>query len=146
MHEVVAEEYRNLESVNYELVTYTPADWVCLFGVRFCPAGIRQRSPQVTGSLHTLLSRVPSNVLASVALCVDNDYVLDHPLSLESAPSRIGSSAWFLSCVVWVCLGIAEGKATLVWSASLDARPLALATLLTLAPLQNVRSRKLFFL
>ena len=29
VHEVVAEEYRILGSVNYELVTYTPADKVC---------------------------------------------------------------------------------------------------------------------
>ena len=31
----MAEEHRILEPVNYELVTYTPADWVCLFEVRF---------------------------------------------------------------------------------------------------------------
>ena len=35
VHEVVAEEYRILQSVKYELVTYTPADWVCLFEARF---------------------------------------------------------------------------------------------------------------
>ena len=39
-----------------------------------------------------------------------------------------------------------QGKAALVRSASLDARPLALSMLLSLAPLQNVRSRKLVFL
>ena len=75
-----------------------------------------------------------------------SDYVRDRPVSLEPAPSRIGSSAWFsrawsgsASC----CLEIAEGKAALVRSAFLDARPLAFSTLLTLALLQNVRSRKL---
>ena len=49
VHEVVAEEYRILESVNYELVTYTPADWVCLFEARFLlrVQHLRQRSPQV---------------------------------------------------------------------------------------------------
>ena len=31
MHEVVAEEYPPLDSVNYELATYSPADWVCLW-------------------------------------------------------------------------------------------------------------------
>ena len=35
VHEVIAEEYRVLESVNYELGTYTPGDWVKLFEVRF---------------------------------------------------------------------------------------------------------------
>ena len=29
-----------------------------------------------------------------------HDFVRDHPFSLESTPSRIGSSAWFLSCMV----------------------------------------------
>ena len=35
VHEVVAEEYRILESVNYALVTHALADWVCLFEARF---------------------------------------------------------------------------------------------------------------
>ena len=35
VHEVIAEEYRILESVNCELATYTPGDWVKLFEVRF---------------------------------------------------------------------------------------------------------------
>ena len=115
MHEVAAEEYRILESVNYELVTFTPADWVS------------RRGSQVTGSLLSLLAPVPFGVLASVALCLASDYVQDRPLSLESSPSRIGSSAWFLSRGVWVSFLLSgEGKASLVRSASLDARPLAL--------------------
>ena len=106
-----------------------------------------QRSPQVTGSLLSLLSRIPSGVLASVALCIANDYVRD-PFSLDSTPSRIGSSAWFFSCVVWVCLlqaGDHWGKASLV-RFSLDARPRALSMRLSLTPLRNVRSGKLLFL
>ena len=67
VHEVVAEECRILESVNYELVTYTPTDWVSLFEVRFS-LRVQQRSPQVTGSLLSLLSGVPSGVLVSGAL------------------------------------------------------------------------------
>ena len=51
------------------------------------------------------------------------------------------SRAWFGSASC--CPGLAEGKAALVQSASLEARPLALPTRLTLAPLQSVRSRKL---
>ena len=46
VHEVVAEEYRILESVNYELVTYTPADRVKLFEVR-----ISLRAPQLQTAL-----------------------------------------------------------------------------------------------
>ena len=101
VHEVVAEEFHILESVNYVLVTCTPADWVCLFEVGLLRVQhLRQRFPQGTGSLLSLLSRVPSGVLASVALCIANDYVQDRPFSLDSTPRRIGSSAWFLSCVV----------------------------------------------
>ena len=82
------------------------------------------------------------------ALCIANDCVKDRPLSLDSTPSRIGSSAWFLSYVIWVCLlqaGDHWCEAALVRSASLDAPPLALTMLLSLALLQNVRSRKLLF-
>ena len=114
LHEVVTEEYRILESVNYELVTCTPADWVRLFETRFSLSveHLRQRFPQGTDSLLSVLARVLSGVLASLALlCVASDFVRDCPLSVEATPSRIRSSAWFLSCVVWVSfrLGLAEG-------------------------------------
>ena len=45
--------------------------------------------------------------------------------SLDSTPRRIGSSARFLSCVIWVWLckpGLTGSKAALVRSASLGAR------------------------
>ena len=73
--------------------------WSCCSCMR--AQQLQQRFPQVTRSL---LSRVPSGVLASGALCIANSYVRDRPFSLDSTPSRIGSSAWFLSCVIWVCL------------------------------------------
>ena len=83
-----------------ELATFTLADRVRLFEARgFSTFG---------GASHrelahcSLLARVPSGVLASLALCLASDVVRDRPLSLESTPSRIGSSAWFLSCSVWV--------------------------------------------
>ena len=59
---------------------------------------LRQRFPQETGSLLSLLARVLSGVLASFALCLAGDFVRDRP------PSRIGSTAWFLSCLAWVSL------------------------------------------
>ena len=40
----------------------------------------------------------PKNIAWPCVLPVD--YVRDRPLSLESTPSRIRNSAWFLSCVV----------------------------------------------
>ena len=139
VHEVATQEYRVLESVNYELVTYTPADWVCLFEARFSLSvqHIRQRFPQGTGSLLSRLARVPSGVLARLALCLASDYVWDRPLSLQSTPSRIGSSAWFLSCLVWVRFLLSGAR----WfGPPLSTRGLLLSPrfLLSLAPFQNV--------
>ena len=73
----------------------------------------------------------PSDVLASGDLCIVNGYIRDRPFPLDSRPSRIGSSAWFLSCVFWVCLQHG-GNAALARSASFGARPLALPTVLFL--------------
>ena len=103
VHEVVAEEYRILESVNCELGTYAPgALGETLRGtVLLRTQQHQQRFPQATRSL---LARVTSDVLASGALCIASEYVRDRPLSLDSRPSRLGSSAWLLSCVFWVCL------------------------------------------
>ena len=56
----------------------------------------------MTGLQVSLLARVPSGVLANLVLCLANDHVRDRTFSLEFTPRRIGSSSWFLSCVVWV--------------------------------------------
>ena len=48
------------------------------------PVQQRQRFPQGTGSLLSLLARVPSGVLASWAWCLASDCVRGRPLSLES--------------------------------------------------------------
>ena len=62
VHEVVVKEYRIVGSVNYELATHSPADLVCLFETRFSLTveHLRQRFPQGTGSLLSLLARFPS--------------------------------------------------------------------------------------
>ena len=130
---------RILDSVNYESATYTPADWVRLFETRFS-LHLRKLFPEGTGSLLSFLARVPSGVLASLALCLANDFVRDRPLSLESTPSRIGSTAWFLSCLVWVSFllsGLGEGKASLARSASLDHVFVRFLHLLSLASHQD---------
>ena len=151
VHELLAKEYRTLESVKYELVTYTPADWVCLFEVRFSlrVQHLRQRSPQVTGSLLSR-SRAFPLVFWRAWRCVSPMTVSGTAHSPWS-PRQVASGALPGSSRVWsgsasCSLGIAEGGAALVRSASLDARPLALSMLLSLAPLQNVRSWKLLFL
>ena len=61
------------------------------------------------------------------------------------SPRQVASGVLLGSSRAWsgsasCCLGLAEGAASLVRSASLDARPPGLTTLLTLAPVQNVRS------
>ena len=99
VHEVVTEEYRILDSLNYELTAFMAADWVRLFENRFSlnVEHLRQRFPQKTGSWLSLLARVPSEALADPALLLARDFVRDRSLSMESTPSRIGSTAWFLS-------------------------------------------------
>ena len=102
VHEVVAEEYRILDTLNYGMATFTPADWVRLFETRFSLSveHPRQRSPQGTGSQLSLRLRGSRKL----GLRLASDFVRDRPLSRESTPSRIGSSPWFPSCEVWVCL------------------------------------------
>ena len=53
MHEVVTEEYRILDTLNYEVTVFTPADWVRLVETRFSlnAEHLRQRFPRRTGSL-----------------------------------------------------------------------------------------------
>ena len=57
--------------------------------------GVQRKSP------HTSSQTERAGVLASVALCIANDYVRNRPFFLDSTPSRIGSSAWFFSYVIW---------------------------------------------
>ena len=101
VQEVIAAEARILESVNYEVVTYTPADWVHLLAARFSLKAeqLRQRTPSVVRSPLSL-----ADVVASGALRVAAGFARDCSLELDIAPSRLGCSAWFVSCLLWVCL------------------------------------------
>ena len=84
----------------------------------------QQCFPQVTRSL---LSRVPSGVLASGALC--SQRVRPGPHSLRNPGlSRVGSSAWFLSSK----LESIRDKAALARSVSSSTCPLTLPTILCL--------------
>ena len=82
VHEVVSEEYRTLVPLNCETTVFTPADWARLFETRFSlnVEHLRQRFPQGTGSWLSLLTRVPSEVLASTALLLARDFVRDRSL------------------------------------------------------------------
>ena len=123
VHEVAVEEY--------ELGTYTPADWVNLLETRFSVGveHLRQRFSQGTGSLLLLLSRVPSGVLEAWP-CVLPVTLSETAHSLWSS-RQVASDALLGSSRVWCgsassCQGLAECKASLARSASLDACPLAL--------------------
>ena len=143
VHVVVAEECRVLESVNYEVVTYTRACSVCLFEARFSlrVQHLRQRSPQVTGSCCHCSRAFP--LVFWRALPCASPITMSGTAHSPWTPRQVASGAlfgssrawsWFASCK----LGFIEGKATLVRSASLGA-----LMHLSLAPLQNVRIRKL---
>ena len=95
----MTEEYRILDTLNYEVTTFTPTDCVRLFETRFSlnVEHLRQRFPQRTGSWLSLLARVLSEVIAGTALLLARDFVRDLSLSMES-------TVWFLSCLAWVSL------------------------------------------
>ena len=105
VQQVITEECRILELFHYKLGTPTPAAWIVLETRHslWCQQ-CQQCFPQ---SPRSLIARVPSGVLASGAQGIANVYVPNRPFSLESGPSCIGSSAWFLSCAFWICLQIA---------------------------------------
>ena len=71
VHEVVDEEYRILESVNYELGTYTRADWVSLFEVRFFLVGPATSAALSAGDLLTALAH-PLLVFGQAGPCASS--------------------------------------------------------------------------
>ena len=129
-----------LESMNYELATSMPADWACLFEVRFSlrVQHLRQRCPQVTGSLLALLLRT--------LWCSGERGPVRSQRLRPGPPGLLGVHAKSHRelCLVplapcFLQTGDRWGKAALVRSASLDTRPLALSAHLSLAPHQNVQ-------
>ena len=84
VHEVGTQERSILDTLNYEVATFTSGDWVRLFETSFSLSveQLRQRLPQGTG--FSLLARVPSRVLASLALRLASDFVRDRPLYAKS--------------------------------------------------------------
>ena len=94
--------------------THTPAAWVQVFELRLTQQR-EQGFPQIS-SLR--LSRVLPGV---EPWPLSRSSSLTAHFSLESRPSRVGSSAWFLSCVFWICLqlaGVHLGKAAVALSVS----------------------------
>ena len=99
VHEVVAEEYRILDSVNYELATHSPADWVCLFETRFSLSveHVRQRFPQGTGSCFSEdLSR------RTVPLLIHGDIsgVAQRNVEFKDAATQLSFAEFFERCIL----------------------------------------------
>ena len=115
VHEVVVEAYHILDSVNCELATYTLADWVRLFETRFSLSveHLRQRFPQETGSLLSVLAHVPSGDLASLSETAHSPW---SPRQVASDALLASSRAWYGSA--FCSEGLAEGNASLARSSA----------------------------
>ena len=86
MQQIVIEEYRILEILNYEVATRTPAAWIQAFKQRF--SLLCQQPFQL--SQRPLLSLVPPDVLARGAQGVAGVYVREQPFIMDSRPSHVG--------------------------------------------------------
>ena len=117
VHEAVTEEYRILDSVNFNVGDLLAADWVCLFETRFSLSveHLRQRFPQGSGSLLSPLARVLSGLLASVALCLPSDFC-PRPPTLPGVHAKPHRDV----CLVPFVLGL--GQLPAVWG-SLRVKP-----------------------
>ena len=121
VHEVVGEEYRTLESANYELATYTPADWVRLFETRFSLSveHLRQR----------------------LTLCLASD--LSGTAHIPSSPRQVASEALLGSSRAWsgpasCCQGSLRVKPRWLGPPPLTRVLLLFLRLLSLASFQDV--------
>ena len=63
--------------------------------------------PAVPAAFSAVCALAPRARSLSGAQGIADVYVRDRSFSMESTPSCIGSSAWFLSCAFWMCLQIA---------------------------------------
>ena len=106
VHQVITEECRILESVHCELGTPTPAAWIQVVKKRVSLCATSASS--VFRSLRARSSRAFPLVHWQVALRALPTSTSKISHSLESRPSCVGSSAWFLSCAFWICLQIAS--------------------------------------
>ena len=136
VHEVIAEEYRVLESVNYELGTYTPGDWgETLRGT------LLLEGPATSAALSPLVFQQAGPCASSVSMSGTARFPCT-PCQVASGAPPASSLVRFgsVSCKP----GLTGDKAALGRSVSSSAGPLALPTLLCLAlPSQSVWSPKL---
>ena len=131
-------------------VTYTPADWVCLFEVRFSlrVRHLRQRSP--AGGWPTTLTALARSLWCSGERGPASPMTVSGTAHSLWSPSQVTSGALLRSSRAWsgsasCSLGITGGEAGLVRSASLDARPLALPMLLSLASPERAKPEASLF-
>ena len=81
------------------------ADWVHLLAARFSHEAeqSRQRTPHAVRSPLSLAA-APADVMKSGALRVVAGLARVCPLAPDITPSLLGCSAWFVTCLLCVCL------------------------------------------
>ena len=92
--QIVAEEHRILEVLNYELATHTPAAWIEVFEQRLS----LWRQQQLQQSRRPLLSLVPPSLLAHGAHVIAEVCVRDQPFTVDT------QSCWGISVVPLWCV------------------------------------------
>ena len=95
IQQIVTEEYRILDVLNYELSTHTPAAWIEVFEQRF--SLWRQQQCQQ--------SRRPPPCFAHGAHVSAEAYVRDQPFTVVSRPSHVGA---FCVVPLWCVLDVSQ--------------------------------------
>ena len=99
VQQVTRSEFHILEALGFDLAIPTPVAWMEIFRRRLslweqeycCPTAGPFRSPPA--------------VFADCAHHTCDAYVQCFPFSAGSMASQVGASAWFVSTVLWICLG-----------------------------------------
>ena len=109
LHTGFTEEHRVLEVLGYELATRTPAAWIGVFERRFS----LWSQQQLQQSRRPVFSLTPPSLLVHCAHVIAEACVRDQPFTVDPRPSRVGASAWFLSCAFSGCVsGWQESEVT----------------------------------
>ena len=106
IQQIVTEEYRILEVLNFEFTTPTPAAWIEVFERRLS----LWQEQQLQQPYHPHIPRAPAAVLADSAYLIAEAYMLDHPFTANSRASQVGASAWFISVALSVCMELTAAR------------------------------------
>ena len=98
VQEVIATQACLLESIHYEVVIYSPADWVLVLALRCSLKAeqLRQRTPPAFRPPLSL-TVVQFEVMKSGAFLLAPGFARDFPLAPDITPSSLRFSAWFVT-------------------------------------------------